>query len=441
MTLKLLRGFMVFLPHWPKFKEVQAGKINLDQIAALLSVLDNPHKKLPPTIHVTGTNGKGSTIAFMRAILEAAGFKVHVYTSPHLERFNERIVIAGSEISDSYLFSILEECRIAVEKNNIDISFFEATTAAAFLAFSRNVADVVLLEVGLGGRLDATNIIDNPAICVITPISFDHMAFLGNTLAKIAYEKACIIKQNVPCVVSMQTDEVHEVIESYAASKNAKLIRFEYDFGVSILRDGRLSYKSYDLSIMAPSPSLGGHHQYVNAATAIAAISNLKGFKISEQNIKDGISNAKWKGRIQKVNHGRLKDLFPEQWEIILDGAHNEAGAQSFAAWLQDQTSIKTYLIIGMTRNRDIGRFISYFKGYVDRIICVSVHSEPLSYRAQDMIHWISDEDIKKITTIQEDINEAFSEILRLEEGGEKIRVLVTGSLFLVADFLVANKN
>lgn len=432
---------MVFLPHWPKFKEVQAGKINLDQIAALLSVLDNPQKKLPPIIHVTGTNGKGSTVAFMRAILEAAGLKVHIYTSPHLERFNERIVLAGSEISDSYLFSILEECRIAVEKNNIDISFFEATTAAAFLAFSRNKADVVLLEVGLGGRLDATNIIEDPALCVITPISFDHMAFLGNTLAKIAYEKACIIKQNVPCIVSMQPEDVHEVIESYAANKNAHLVRFEYDFGASILPEGLLSYKSHDLSIIAPKPSLEGHHQYVNAATAIAAISHLKGFKISEENIKDGIANAKWKGRIQRVNHGRLKNSLPEQWEVILDGAHNEAGAQSFAGWLQDQPAVKTYLVIGMTRNRDIGRFISYFKGRVDQIVCVSVHSEPLSYRAQDMICWIDDEDVKQIVTIQEDINDALTSILEREKGAENIRILITGSLFLVADFLVANKN
>lgn len=426
---------MVFLPHWPKVGEVIIKK-GLERISKMLDVLGNPDKKMPPVIHFAGTNGKGSTVAFVQSILEASGLKVHVYTSPHLLRYNERIRLCGREIEDGYLYSLLEECRIVSEKNNIDVSFFEGTTAAAFLAFSREKADVVLLETGLGGRLDATNVIANPLVSVITPISFDHMAILGPEISMIAYEKAHIIKQKIPCVVSMQIPEVHKVIEQYAELQNAPLFRYEYDFGCKISDNG-FTYMSDDLALDLDKPSLQGYHQFINASTAIAAVS-LSGFKITDMDYRHGIANAKWRGRLQRITEGDLVKLIPREWQLWIDGAHNEGGARVVSSWLRDQSKeYKNVLILGMTKNRNINDFIRPFIDNIEYVVGVPVYSEPVSYRGDYIEKCLKEIEIN--SSSEESLAAALNNIVK-KYSTDKIRVLITGSLFLVADFFVANK-
>lgn len=431
---------MVWLPHWPKVGESLSIKLGLDRIQSLLSALDNPEKKIPPAIHIAGTNGKGSTAAFTKSILEQAGLKVHVFTSPHLERFNERIVLAGEEINDEYLFEVLEECRIVSEKNNIQVSFFEGITAAAFLAFSRIKADVVILETGLGGRLDATNVLDNPLVTIITPISYDHTNVLGDTLTKIATEKCGIMRKGIPCVVSMQPEEAKETIISYAENHGIPLIMFEYDYGV-FLENNMMRYSSKDVDITMHPPSLIGDHQFINAAAAIAAIRSVYGDKINKEIIERGIDKAVWKGRLQKIMHGRLKNKLNENWEIWLDCAHNDAGAQVFGNWLNKQPKMPTYLIFSMTRNRDVNSFLSHMNFIFDKIICSDIHSEPLAYRGADIPNLINDQHLQNICEIVTSVESGIDLILTRNNRNSKKRIIVTGSMYLVADFLIANKN
>lgn len=428
---------MVWLPHWPRVGEVII-KEGLTRISKMLDALGNPERTMPPVMHFAGTNGKGSTIAFVHSILESAGLKVHVYTSPHLLRYNERIRLCGQEIEDGYLKSLLEECRIISEKNNIDVSFFEGTTAAAFLAFSRTRADIVLLETGLGGRLDATNIISNPLLSVITPISLDHMAILGDDVKKIAYEKACIIKRNIPCVVSIQTPEVHNVIEKYAAKQNSSLFRYEYDFGCKIQRDGFI-YQSDDMELELGKPSLPGYHQFINASTAIAAIGCLSSIKITPENIKRGVSKASWKGRLQRIEQGALAKTIPKDWQLWVDGAHNEGGAFALSSWLKEQDNeYVNVVVLGMTKNRDIEKFIRYFKGSLDCVIGVPVYSEPMSYSGSVVARAVQELGIKAFES--KDVKESIQFLVK-KYAKSKVRILITGSLFLVSDFFVANNG
>lgn len=435
---------MVLLPHWPNALErgtIKIGHERMDKLRACLSLFGDPHKALPNLIHVTGTNGKGSTTAFIRSILEKSGRKVHVYTSPHLERFNERIVIAGNEIDDNSLYSLLEECRIISEKHAIDLSFFEATTIAAFLAFARTPADAIILEVGLGGIYDATNVIENPAVTVITPISYDHTSILGDTLEEIAVNKSGIIKPNVPCVVSLQTDGVNKVIEEHARVINAPTIKFEYDFGVKIT-NGLLHYKSKDYDMMLPAPGLPGYHQFINAASAISAVLQLKQINISHEHISSGIKHATWKGRLQKIFNGRLKAMLPGNVELWIDGAHNQGGAQSISSWLKDQPQMNTYMIFGMTRKeltKNPNIFLSYFTQLLSHITCVNIYSEPKSYSSKDLFESIDNPRLKQISNYTDSVDNAFIEISKLLCDKKPARILVTGSLFLLSDFYKAN--
>ncbi len=435
---------MVLLPHWPNALErrssIKYGIERIDKLKVCLSLFGDPHKKLSNIIHIAGTNGKGSTTAFIKSILEKSEYKVHVYTSPHLERFNERIVVAGHEIDDQSLYSILEECRIISENHNIDLSFFEATTIAAFLAFSRTRADATLIEVGLGGIYDATNVIENPAVTVITPISYDHMRILGDTLEEIAINKAGIIKQNVPCVASLQTNIVHTVIENYAKSKNAPVIKFEYDFGVKI-ENGLMHYQSKSLDMIFPAPGLPGYHQFVNAAAAITAVLQLKNVNVTNEHIAMGVDHAQWKGRLQKISSGRLKAMLPST-ELWLDGAHNDGGAQSIASWLKDEPQMDTYMIFGMTRKQDTknpNSFLAHFKNLPSRIICVNIYSEPMSYSGKNIFESMNDSELKQISNYADSVYDAFAEISKLLSGKRQSRILVTGSLFLLSDFYKAN--
>lgn len=421
---------MVKMPHWPTPMERASMKLGLDNIGEFLEKLGNPHHHIPPVIHVAGTNGKGSTIAFMRAILEAYGLKVHVYTSPHLLEYNERIVLAGEKISDQFLHQLLEECRLTSLKHELSVSFFEGTTAAAFLAFSRVKADIVLLEVGLGGRLDATNIITKPLLTVITPISFDHMDMLGDTIEQIAFEKANIMKSGVPCVVSMQSDEAHHVIAQYASKIDVPICRYEYDFGLSYQR-GIISYHAEDYTLTMPQLALNGDHQYINAATAIAAIKSLK-LNITDNMIVEGLSTAKWPGRLQLITNGNIVKSLPNNWELWLDGAHNAAGMLCVANWLQDKLTAPVYAIVGFTKKRPIKQLLGPLQNLVSEIIAVNVKSEPLSYPAEHIAAQANEMGFASMAC--QDIEEALDYVS--QKNHRVATIIVTGSLFLVADAL-----
>ncbi len=429
---------MVWLPHWPKIGEMSSMKLGLDRMIALMEALGNPEKNIPPVIHITGTNGKGSTTALMRSILESAGMKVHVLTSPHLERFNERIVIAGREIQDDVLYNTLEEIRCISSKKNIQVSFFEGITAAAFVVFSRVEADVTLLEVGLGGRLDATNIIEEKLASVITPISYDHTNVLGDTLTKIAIEKCGILRKNSNCIVSMQKDETLNAIERMSCGLSVPLVQYEYDFGIT-QNDGAVQYKSKDFSVDIEGVSLPGGHQYINTATAIATLRSVYGDKISRAIVQKGISHASWKGRLQRVKDGVIKRRFPK-CDIWLESAHNPAGARVLNSWLDDQDPMDNYLIFSMTRNRDVNAFLSLIECDVKKIICTDIHSEPMAYRGKDIPPLITLEKFMNKCSVSTSVENALAMIEKDSPNLSK-RVVVTGSIFLVSDFLIANKN
>jgi dihydrofolate synthase/folylpolyglutamate synthase len=304
--------------------------MSLDRVQHLLADLGDPQDAIAPVVHVAGTNGKGSTVAYLRAMAEAAGRRVHVYTSPHLVRFNERIRVAGALIEDDALIALLEE----VERVNAGrpITFFEITTVAAFLAFARQPADLTLLEVGMGGRLDATNVIGPPLATVITPISFDHMEYLGDTLARIAGEKAGILKPGVPVVISPQAAEAEAAITARARALGAPMFRAGREWNFTARADG-FDYRGVARRAL-PLPALPGPHQAMNAATAVAAIEMLPGrLAIPEEAVAAGLARAEWPARLQRLRRGPLLAALPAECELWLDGGHNEDGARAIAAW------------------------------------------------------------------------------------------------------------
>ena len=416
---------MIKMPHWPIPLGRKPIELGLERIAKLLEALGNPQDKLPPVIHITGTNGKGSTTAFTRSIFEAAGYKVHSYISPHLVYFNERINILGCNIEDNFLYEMNEECRIAAENLNLELTFFEGTTAAAFLAFSRVPADLLILEVGMGGRLDATNVISHPAMSIITSISLDHTDFLGDDLIKIAYEKGGIIKPNCPCVISQQYEQVSDFLHKIAWQRNSPCFAFEYDW---MIEPGL--YKSKERTIHIPELSLAGVHQYLNAGNAITAAINLKQFNISDEHIIKGLSSAVWPARLQKLKEGAFN--LPKDWQLWVDGAHNEAGAHVISVWLDDQIEIPTYMIFGMTKGRDCKVFLSSFVNKVYYLIGVLIESEPSSYSGE----FVSNE-AKKLgmkADSAESIEDAIAKIIAIEKS--PARILVCGSLYLAGEVL-----
>ena len=311
--------------------------LTLDRVWRLLEALDNPQDRLPPVIHLAGTNGKGSTQAMIRAGLEAAGKRVHAYTSPHLARFHERIRLAGDLISEPDLTAVLDECYAA--NGSEAITYFEITTCAAILAMSRVPADYTLLEVGLGGRLDATNVVAKPALTVITPVSIDHEQYLGNTLAKIAAEKAGILKRGVPCVVGPQPDEAMAVIEATAERLGVSLIAQGQHWHVFPER-GRLVFQDESGLLDLPLPNLPGGHQIENAGAALAVLRHLG---LGEQICEAAITTARWPARMQRLETGPLVEAAP-QAELWLDGGHNAAAGQALGAHLSTLPARPTHL-------------------------------------------------------------------------------------------------
>lgn len=420
------------MPHFPVPTWKNYIKYDLENIIRLLKALGDPHLKLPPVVHIAGTNGKGSSSAMLRSIFTAAGYKVHCYTSPHLLEFNERIVLSNEKISDDKLWQVCEQVRVVSEKFNIEPSFFEGTTAAAFLAFASHKADILILETGLGGRLDATNAIEQPLIALITPISYDHMHILGNTLPLIALEKAGIMKQGVPCVISSQVSEVYETLFAKAEELEVPTFCYEYDFGIKKTDNGFI-YSSQNFTYEFPTPSLLGDHQLINAAGVIALISLInKQFNINNEAIAKGLQNTSWSARIEKIDPQKYSKLIGSNVQIWVDGAHNNSGAQVLANWVHDNLKSPVYLILGMTKNRNIKEFCSYFKGLTIKGYGVKVLSEVLSYNAEA----ISLEGRKSGIDFSESdsLEEAINNIKKIN-GDNKANIIITGSLFLAADF------
>lgn len=343
--------------------------LTLDRVWRLLDALGNPQNDLPPVIHIAGTNGKGSTLAMIRAGIEAAGKSCHAYTSPHLARFHERIRVAGELISEPYLTEVLDVCYEA--NGDSPITYFEITTCAAFLAFARTPADYTLLEVGLGGRLDATNVIEKPALTVITPVSFDHPQFLGDTVSEIAGEKAGILKRGVTCVVSAQTEDAEDVIEARAAKVGAPLLSQNQHWHAWEER-GRLIYQDETGLLDLPPPALMGAHQFQNAGAALTALRYLG---IGEDAYEGAVSNVTWPARMQRLRTGPLIDAHPEA-EFWLDGGHNAACADTLAETLSRLPTRPTHAICGLMNTKDVAGYMAPLAAHVASLHAVSIPGE-----------------------------------------------------------------
>ncbi len=330
--------------------------LSLGRIERLLTALGNPQEKLPPVIHVAGTNGKGSTVATLRACLEASGDRVHVYTSPHLVRFHERIRLAGRLIDEDALIAVLEECERA--NAGAPITFFEITTAAAFLAFSRIPADFTVLEVGMGGRLDTTNVVRRPVVTAITPVSLDHQAFLGDTIAAIAGEKAGILKPGVPAVIGPQEADAATVIAARATAIGAPLYRWRQEWRCDPVAGG-MRYEGARWRLDLPLPSLAGAHQIANAGTAIACLEQLPRLDLPPQALARGLSHIEWPARLQHLTRGPLVALLPPGWELWLDGGHNPAAGAVLAKVAAGWRDRPLDLIVGMLNTKDAAGFLA----------------------------------------------------------------------------------
>jgi dihydrofolate synthase/folylpolyglutamate synthase len=425
-----------------KLLHPQLIDLSLGRVERLLDKLGSPHTKLPPVVHVAGTNGKGSVTAYLKAILEASGARVHVYTSPHLVRFHERIELAGASgkslpIGEETLVDILT--RTQATNGSDDVTQFEITTAAAFLAFAEQPADVLLLEVGLGGRLDATNVVDRPVLDVITPVSLDHAEKLGATLAKIAFEKAGILRSGVPAIVSQQEPEAEDVIRSEALRVGAPLIVWGEHFDAYEQR-GRLVVQSEELLLDLPLPSLIGRHQVVNAGTAVAAAlrlgQSLPQLGLGERAIEQGLTSARWPARMQRLDAGPLPSLLRPGAELWLDGGHNPAAGRALAqtmADLEERSPKPLHLIVGMMGLKDAGGFLSAFRGLASHVVTVPI---PGAHEAPHAPETLA-ETAREVGLKAESATDVAAALKRTDayEPGPK-RILICGSLYLAGHVL-----
>ncbi len=401
--------------------------LTLDRVWRLLTTLNNPQNKLPPVIHIAGTNGKGSTQAMIRAGLEGAGLTAHAYTSPHLARFHERIRLAGELISEPDLTAVLDECYAANGGENI--TYFEITTCAALLAFARSKADYTLLEVGLGGRLDATNVIHDPAVTVITPVSIDHEQFLGDTLGKIAAEKAGIIKPGVPCIVGPQQDEALEVIEYTAARLGAPLLMHGQHWHVTE-ENGRLVYQDETGLRDLPLPNLLGAHQYQNAGAALAVLRYLD---LGEDAYEAAVTKAEWPARMQRLKTGPLVEQAPEA-ELWLDGGHNAAAGLALADLLAKLPARPTHMICGMLNTKDVTGYLAPLAAQAQSLTAVSIPGEVNTLSADDTAEAAS-----RVGLAASTANSVAEALKKITEDDPQVRVLICGSLYLAGNILREN--
>jgi dihydrofolate synthase/folylpolyglutamate synthase len=406
----------------------------------LLDALDHPERSLPPVVHVAGTNGKGSAIAFMRAVLEAAGLRVHVYTSPHLVRFNERFRLGGPDqgtlVSDHELTQALEQC----ERANADapITVFEITTAAALVLFAHNPADVLLLEVGLGGRLDATNVVERPVATVITPVSLDHSEYLGDSISRIATEKAGILKHGVPAIVAAQARDALAAIERTAARLKAPLRIAGEDWTATEER-GRLVYQDENGLLDLPAPKLFGRHQFENAGVAIATLRAIRELHIPAAAFERGIMKADWPARMQLLSQGKLAALVPSGGELWLDGGHNPHGAYAIAnalADLEERISRPLILVIGMLATKDSLGFLKAFTGLARHVVAVPIRDQEKGLPA-DAIR----EAARSLGIPAQSSGDLASALTAIRgfASSPAPRILITGSLYLAGEALSAN--
>ncbi|HUE63064.1 MAG TPA: folylpolyglutamate synthase/dihydrofolate synthase family protein [Rhizomicrobium sp.] len=412
----------------------------LDRILRLLASLGNPHLKLPPVIHVAGTNGKGSACAFARAMLEAQGQKVHVHTSPHLVRFHERIRLAGKLISEEALVSLLEEVE-EINKGR-EITFFEITAAAMFLAFSRHCADAVVLEVGLGGTYDATNVVPAPAMTVIQPVGMDHREFLGDDLAGIAAEKAGIIKKGSPLVVGPQNAIARHVILRQADRLGVPVFEFGQDFVVR-QEHGRMVYEDETGLLDLPLPKLTGRHQIENAGVAIAALRHARLGWGQDAAVERGLSTVEWPARLQRLHRGPLVEAAPKGAEVWLDGGHNPHGAEAVSramADMEEHGERPLYLICGMLSNKDAVGYLRAFNGLARHVVTVAILGEPNSLGAGALYDAARRAGLDSAPA--EDLDDAMLQVTawtRLDAQEMAPRILICGSLYLAGKVLAEN--
>ena len=401
--------------------------LTLDRMWRLLEALGNPQASLPPVIHVAGTNGKGSTLAMIRAGIEGAGKTAHVYTSPHLARFHERIRVAGTLISEPDLTATLDECYAANKGETI--TYFEITTCAAILAFSRVPADYTLLEVGLGGRLDATNVIGEPALTIITPVSIDHQQFLGDTIAAIATEKAGIIKRGVPCIVGPQPDDALDVIESVATRLGAPIHAYGQHWHVGC-EAGRLVFQDETGLRDLPLPNLLGAHQVQNAGGALAA---LRVLEMGDAACEAAVSNAEWPARMQRLKAGPLAEVAPGL-ELWLDGGHNPAAGAAVGDLLSQLPKRPTHLICGMLNTKDIAGFLRPMAKQSESLLAVSIPGEANTLPAEDTARIATGIGFPAQTAGS--VSEALALIAAQDPAA---RVVICGSLYLAGAVLREN--
>ncbi|HET9718072.1 MAG TPA: folylpolyglutamate synthase/dihydrofolate synthase family protein [Pseudolabrys sp.] len=414
--------------------------LSLDRVKRLLSALDHPERRVPPVIHVAGTNGKGSTIAFLRAILEASGKLVHVYTSPHLVHFNERFRIGaageGRLVEDDELISTIEECERANAGQPITV--FEITTAAGLLLFARHPADVLLMEVGLGGRLDATNVIENTLLTIITRVSIDHTEFLGDSVEVIAAEKAGILKNGVPAVIASQQREAMGAIERRAASLGVPLKIAGHNWTATEER-GRLVYQDEAGLLDLPAPRLYGRHQFENAGLAIAGLRSVRDFAVPISAFETGMLKAEWPARMHRLTQGLLTNLAPAGSELWIDGGHNPDGGRAIAAALADleeRVSRPLVLIVGMLASKDCQGFLRNFAGLCRRLIAVPISGAEKGLSAEAVADHARAVGLS--ATSRENLSDAFDAVRKLDLDPPP-RILITGSLYLAGEALREN--
>lgn len=407
--------------------------LSLDRMTGALERFGNPHLALPPVIHVAGTNGKGSTTAFARAFLEASGRKVHVYTSPHLVSFNERFRLAGALVGDDELADVLLEMERLNEGR--PITQFEITTLAGFVLFARHPADAVVLEVGMGGRFDATNVVPRPAVSVITSVSMDHAQFLGDTVAKIAAEKAGILKKGRPAVIARQTPEAFEAIAQVAEAVRARLLVSGLDW-FARSENGRFVFQDEDGLVDAPPPRLVGAHQVENAGTALMAVKTA-GFSLTEAEIARGLQSVDWPARMQRLT-GQVAAALPAGSEVWLDGGHNPGGGEVLAeavSALQARSPRPLVMILGLNASKDPRGFLNHFRTLPPEIYTIPF-GYPLAMSAADSAAAAFD---TGLAAKAEPSLEAALAVISAKAWPLPPRVVIAGSLYLAGEVLAAD--
>ncbi|MEM6354289.1 MAG: folylpolyglutamate synthase/dihydrofolate synthase family protein [Pseudomonadota bacterium] len=403
--------------------------LTLDRVWHLLARLDHPERRLPPVVHIAGTNGKGSVTAMLRAGLEGSGARVHAYTSPHLVRFHERIRLAGSLIDEPALAALLEECEIA--NGGAPITFFEITTVAALLAFARTEAEMTLLEVGLGGRLDATNVIDRPALTIITPVSLDHQQYLGETLPEIAFEKAGILKPGVPCIVAPQAPDALEVIEQRAGQLGAPLHIAGRDWQIRGSGEG-LVFEDHQGRLPLPRPVLPGAHQIENAGTAVAALRALRRGAPTA-----ALTRAEWPARLQRLTRGPLAAALPDGVTLWLDGGHNPAAGEAIAAHFRPMVAegARLHLITGMLDTKAAEDYAAPLSKVAASARAVPIPGATAGLPAPTLAERFTAAGLS--ATPAQSVGEALQDLLPVLRAGD--HVLLCGSLYLAGHVLAEN--